>query len=588
MCIPMGIFTRTRTACVIGMMLATPAWSADINPQEQYKTYLTRAQTVEPFTEFGDQISLRDGKVSFRQVDLELTGAGPAIRIIRSTTLDDGLGTEASSGNGMGQWELEIPRIKTVTSNAPPSMRTKPIAATSPVGWQVAAADKNARCTHFTVPDDVVYPTTGIEFSPMNWWFGYQLVDDNGDEHPLFTRTTAMPMQQYKIGTSSNWVVECLPTTANGEPGEGFLATSPDGTRYWFNYLVYTPYDGLNMEFENMPPKGDTMVYSLPRRAASMLVTRVEDRFGNYLTYQYDAGKLTSIVASDGRQVSIGSPGGAITSLTTGTAPNVRTWTYQYTGGLRVTQPDGSSWFYEGNFGRQFFSFYSFDNCSQIYSVEPTDTRQVSVTAPSGAVATFTLQRRIFGRSYVPKFCAGGGGLMNPDAGYALIPRLWTGHAISSKTVRGPGLTPQAWVYTYSPHNGTWAENCVGNTCASTVWTEVEDVTGRHVRSYFSNKWDQTENKLVREETKDAAGVLLKTVEYTYATTPSNAANPFPWPLKVGNFSGYNLNDETGLRWTPMATRTVTQDGQRFSHTVNGFDSWARPTSITKSSAPTP
>ena len=559
-----------------------------ITPPEQYKTYLTRAQTVTPVTEFGDQISLRDGKLSFKNVDVELPGNGPTIRIVRATTLDDGMGTEATSGNAMGGWELEIPRIKTVTSNAPTAMRNQPISATSPVGWQVAATDKNARCTSFSPPAMVSYPMAGIEFSQSHWWFGYQLVDESGNEQPVFRRTTEMPEQRFTIGTASNWVIECLPSTANGEPGEAFLATSPDGTRYWFNYLVYTPYDGLSMEFENMPPKGYTLVYTLPRRAASMLVTRVEDRFGNWLMYHYDVGKLTSISANDGRLVTIGSPGTAISSVTTGSGTNARIWSYQYGTEFTVTQPDGTSWRYTGNFGRQFFSSYSFENCSQIYSTEPNDTRQVSVTTPSGATATFALQRRIFGRSYVPKYCAGASGLMNPDAGYALIPRLWIGHAITSKVVSGPGLAPHGWSYTYSPHNGTWAENCAGNTCAASVWTDVSDSAGKRVRSYFSNKWDQTENKLLREETYNAADTLLRTVEYTYATTPSNAANPYPWPLKVGTFAGYNVNGEVSLRWTPLLTQTVTQDGRRFVHAVNGFDGWSRAVTVTKSSAPVP
>lgn len=580
---------RVKSIVVCSVALASfvvPAWA--VTPPEQYKTYLTRAQTITPVTEFGDQISLRDGKLSFKHVDVELLGNGPPIRIVRSTTLDDGLGTEASSGNAMGGWELEIPRIKTVTSNAPAAMRNQPISATSPVGWQVAAADKNARCTSFVPPATVSYPMAAIEFSQTNWWFGYQLVDEQGDEQPLFRRTVEMPEQRFTIGTASNWVVECLPSTANGEPGEAFLATSPDGTRYWFNYLVYTPYDDLSMEFENMPPKGYTLVYTMPRRAASMLVTRIEDRFGNWLTYQYDAGKLTSISASDGRLVTIGTPGVAISSVTAGAGPDARTWNYQYGAEFVVTQPDGASWRYVGNFGTQFFSSYGFENCSQIYSTEPNDTRQASVTTPSGATATFTLQRRIFGRSYVPKYCAGGGGLMNPDAGYALIPRLWIGHAITSKVVSGPGLATRVWLYTYSPHNGTWAENCAGNTCVASVWTEVAETGGKRVRSYFSNKWDQTENKLLREETYNAADSLLSTVEYTYATTPSNAANPYPWPLKLGTFAGYNLNGEVSLRWTPLLTRTVTQDGRRFVHAVNGFDGWSRAISLTESSTPLP
>lgn len=31
----------------------------------------------------------------------------------------------------------------------------------------------------------------------------------------------------------------CLPSTANDQPSDAFLAIAPDGTRYWLNQLVY-------------------------------------------------------------------------------------------------------------------------------------------------------------------------------------------------------------------------------------------------------------------------------------------------------------------------------------------------------------
>lgn len=58
-----------------------------------------------------------------------------------------------------------------------------------------------------------------------------------------------------------------------------------------------------------------------------MYVTRVQDRFGNSLTYNYSGGLLTSIHGSDGRHVAI--TRGTGVTITVGTAPDTRTWTYQ-------------------------------------------------------------------------------------------------------------------------------------------------------------------------------------------------------------------------------------------------------------------
>ncbi len=86
-----------------------------------------------------------------------------------------------------------------------------------------------------------------------------------------------------------------------------------------------------------------------------MLVSRVEDRFGNWLTYAYSGDLVTDIRASDGRHVAIAYVDGGprISSITVdGGAAGSRTWTYTYTKSTAnivyslttVTQPDGSAW----------------------------------------------------------------------------------------------------------------------------------------------------------------------------------------------------------------------------------------------------
>ena len=96
--------------------------------EDQYKNSLARAQAVEPFTEFGDSVSLRDGTVTFKNVDIELPGTGPTIRIVRSAVIQDGQGGTTTTRNRIGQWELEIPRIQTVTALPDPFLRAAPVA----------------------------------------------------------------------------------------------------------------------------------------------------------------------------------------------------------------------------------------------------------------------------------------------------------------------------------------------------------------------------------------------------------------------------------------------------------------------------
>ncbi|HJR74175.1 MAG TPA: RHS repeat-associated core domain-containing protein [Luteimonas sp.] len=573
-------------ALALAYAASAPVFAYD-TPETQYKTSLTKAQTIDPLGNFGEQVSLRAGTLSFRNVDIELPGTGPTIRIVRTAQLEDGYGTRTSSGNAISGWEFEIPRIKTITADPLPAIRVVPLSPDSPIGWQVPATDKNARCTHFAPPRDIEYPGSTVEFFKHEWWFGYQLVDDQGNEQPLMGRSSELAGQQYKIGTGDNWVVGCLPTTANGEPGEAFQAIAPDGTKYWFNYLTYSGYANLIQVFENQPPKGYDLNYTLPRKSASMLVTRIEDRFGNWVNYSYSGSKLAAITASDGRSVTFSWQSNSV-AVTVGTAPNTRTWTYGPANGygMQVTQPDGSYWGYSGEFWLPLSAPYEFAGCSQVTLFPLSGSRQVSVRAPSGATASFHLDRRFFGRSYAPKYCGKTPTIYDGDPGFSLVPKLWIGYSLTTKTVSGAGLPTQSWNYAYSPHNGSWQNDCPTPTsCTSTVWTQVTEPGGDRTVSHFSNRWDQTENKLVKEETFAAGGTLLRTVDYAYATTPSNAPNPYPWPLSIATFADPLGNNQVNLRWTPLKRRTTTQDGVSFVWEANSYDSWARSTDVSRSSS---
>ena len=129
----------------------------DATTETQYKKRLTESKTVTPFREFGDQVNLRDGTMTFKNTDIALEGTGPTIKVVRAAAVHDNQINRLPTLNNMDAWMLEVPRIKTVTANGSNFTR-QPMEATSPVGWQIGTAtDKNARCSHFSTPGDVTF-----------------------------------------------------------------------------------------------------------------------------------------------------------------------------------------------------------------------------------------------------------------------------------------------------------------------------------------------------------------------------------------------------------------------------------------------
>ncbi|HEY9254922.1 MAG TPA: RHS repeat protein [Stenotrophomonas sp.] len=543
----------------------------DDTTETLYKKRLTQSTTVTAFREFGDQINLRDGTMTFKNVDVLLEGTGPDIKVVRTAQVHDNQINRLPTQNNMGAWMFEIPRIKAVTANGSNFGRA-PMDATSPVGWQIGnAADKNSRCTNFGYPGDVTFGgDRPVEFMDISWFFGYTLVDMDGAEHPLGVRSNQLPAQQYKLGTNDGWVVSCLAQTANGEPGEAFLATSPDGTKFWFDYLSYTDIRGYAEAFPDMPPKGYTLTFTLYRRAAAMLVTRIEDRYGNYLAYSYNAGRLASITSSDGRRVDV-THGNSVTSISTGTG---RTWSYQYadveqTQLSSVVQPDGSSWTYSGDFSGTNYSPNYYHLCTPPSFPGTTVSRMLVVGSPSGATATYGLGDHIFGRSYLVDGCTNGS-QRNPNRYVSL--------AILAKSVTGPSVN-EMWQYQYSPHNASYTSECSAG-CPTEVYTDEITPEGIRKRYVFSNKYDRLENALLRTEVYSSSGVLARRSSNTYAIW--DGAHTWPWPAQYVTTVENPSNYMVAWQIRPLMSRVIEEGGSSYVRNVNSFDVFGRPLSVTR------
>ena len=206
------------------------------------------------------------------------------------------------------------------------------------VSTEVSGLWQDDRCSSNSDPGDVYY--FGNWYLVHEYWNGLkmhipgqsaQTVLDNPQspkKHPTNTRKT----------TNQYWDVACFIVSG---ASEGFIATAPDGTKYTFGKLRYLAASGILKDFKVMG-----------RNRAQMLVTKVEDRFGNVVNYTYTGSNLTSISSNDGRTISISY--GANSKVSSVTA-NGRTWTYgdtTYTGYnydflTSVTWPNGQAWSFD-------------------------------------------------------------------------------------------------------------------------------------------------------------------------------------------------------------------------------------------------
>lgn len=106
-------------------------------------------------------------------------------------------------------------------------------------------------------------------------------------------------LESPKWMTASRARFTCLAATRNGYPGEAFVGHTPDGKKYFFDWGVERPY--ATAKFND--GAANRMV---ARKRVYLLASRVEDRYGNWVTYSYNGYKLNAIESSDGRRIDPG------------------------------------------------------------------------------------------------------------------------------------------------------------------------------------------------------------------------------------------------------------------------------------------
>ncbi len=610
------------SAVLFGSLLSLAHAQSVATPEDEYRKLIRVNEDIQPLGEhpFGESISLYDGSLTFHQTDVSASGNGPLLQFSRKFQIEGIAANVERTEYAFGDWSIELPHLETLAASGYTYTTQGWIQVN---GWQVNALEPNARCTQFAQPLTIsqhIGDSALVPWNPASWWKGYHLVMPGQGSEDMLSNADLATRSAYPVVTKSHWRFSCLGSTANGQPGEGFLAQAPDGTKYWFDQLVYRFAEDMSRPlysddlsdatrphvsfFENLmashtDPVGDllelltgsSLAHAVPaanvlsRKKAVMLVTKIQDRFGNTLMFSYDVnGNLKGITASDGRALAVKYVSGtprvqSVTLQPTAGAP--RTWIYTYSTDGRsltaVTLPDGSQWHYDlTNFNNANLT-PSATGSSCITLGAPGSPNPVtgSITHPSGLTGTFTGKSVRHGRSYVPQDCRGTT-QMNPATpqSYALIPKAWYGFSITQRVLSGAGMPTATWSYSYSPANDSWAD--CGSNCPTTVYSNVVSPDGSTVRSTFSNKFDYTESQLLRTDYyAGAVGVstLLRSEVSDYAA-PTTA----PLPQNVGYNLQSNVNSQQTNKYSPLSKRVITQDGTTYTWQATAFNTYAQVT----------
>ncbi len=593
-------------ACVLVVLMGLPALvkAQSIAIEYEYPKKIEAANRVNPLdsTAFGNATDDATGRTVFSNVDIDLPGnSALPVRLGRKISidyryLDQELG-------GIGNWDIEVPYIESTFSKL--------------YGWSVApesSPNRYKRCSYPQAP-----MVQGGVFLPHEVSHGYRihvpgLIDDS-----LSVDTTAYA--DPTDGKQYPWILKsmdrlgCLPSLKTGQPGEGFVLLTKSGVRYYFDYMVERKATTLRKG-----PKGchgfDSLCHSMQvsRTRLFLLATRAEDRFGNYVNYNYSQGRLVSIDSNDGRAITIQYGASTITATAAG-----RVWTYTLQNGhlVTVTNPDNSKWNYlpfgqpsyvsgweEGVVNLPPESFDPDYECLQYPSMYIFGN-YFQVTHPSGALANFSFDGMNFGRSQVMYMC--NISYITGDIGFASIatPNYFGVYSLVKLEVSGPGAPLETTVFQYDnefydycdqiiPANGQYATarchepQCADGQCVDPVgrWVTTVRPDGSKIRKRFGVIYGKNEGRLLAEQVLDAAGSVLRQTNYEYmpeSAFPGQAFAPYY------GISPTSMDPMTSMIRPVIKTETI-EGGVTFKSEValcNGatycFDAFARPTKNKKS-----
>ncbi|WP_024891712.1 hypothetical protein [Luteimonas huabeiensis] len=542
-------------------------------PFEEYDQRVNAARNITALDSgaFGERVSGFDGATSFEMDDIVLEGnnrlpvaLGRKIAIqsraqLRFSFEDHFLG-------GFGDWDINIPHVETLVA--------------AQQGWAVGPPSDAARFNRCSRVSPPFVHENSLYFHWHDFWDGYTLSLPGVGGGQLMERVAGAHGDP-SDGRSYPWVVNgnirvrCVGATKNGYPGEAFAAVTPDGLTYYLDWAI----ERAQFILKKYDPTNRRNI-GLGRKRVYLAATRIEDRFGNWVSYTYNGDKLQSITSSDGRSIALGWNGETIVSAT---ASGGRTWRYAYvkdtigaTNLASVVNPDGGAWRY---------SFSNFMSDPLVLRPDPEvhynpcdtssdlgrefDSVDYRVEHPSGAVGTFSFDHEsVWRTSNYDNLCPG---LLGPT-----WYELWS---LKSKRVEGVGVPPQT--HTYAIDFSVGANGAKWNATTRPDGTTLRSQYGTTISTVAiggQNVLSGNETLLLAEEILDANGAVRETREYTYAHNPTVGLG---FPSRLGaRLTRVPLADEV-IR--PRIQSRIVRSGEEFVSTVQQFDAYARPRVVAKS-----
>lgn len=386
---------------------------------ETYDEVIKGAQSIEPSgnAAFGDETNLFDGQTSFRIADITAkTKSGLDVSLRRKLSLNNrDTGTAPHSyeiplGVLDSVWQLDTPYMHGIFESA---------------GWVSYNNNPNTRCSEGvgTAPRPVYGwgPFYNTIFNSLDYWSGNSInIPSIGEEaawnirHDRLANTMPSNGDIYKGVTKSNWFVSCIPSLRRGN-GEGFKVTLPNGVSYDFDWMVEVGAPPIMAK--RCMQSGCSNQVALPRKHVYIYATKVTDRHGNWVKYEYDGShphRLNRVLSNDGAQIDIAYLNNRINSATS----HGRTWGYSYDNGVfSVIQPDGARW--TSSYTQYFESLARSDyerlwmggctvNVRDMTSNSPPaigNHASITITSPSGASGKFDFRKIIHGTNNTLGYC---------------------------------------------------------------------------------------------------------------------------------------------------------------------------------------
>ncbi|WP_306523865.1 RHS repeat domain-containing protein [Rheinheimera sp.] len=434
----------------------------------------------------GESVDLSSGALSFQMTDMQIPGNFPAEVAIRRRHHDKNF-THRNTAE-FGDWGLSVPAIHNTLFY---------VGGVLQGFW---GRGKECSASSQQMPPAYMYQGSLIE--AFQYWNGVTLNVGSSAEK-LIAATSADAVYT----TKSNWRISCYPRTSG--IGEGFKATSPDGTIYYFE----------------VPHMVRAAMWSYPQAhlyQVFMRVSKVSDRFGNEVFYNYEkrqmpsglqSNNLVSISSSDGRLITLKYEHETEPYLVTSITSNGKTWHYHYVGEHiftldKVVLPDQSYWDY---------------NLSQLSEVEPYNgdlpnsergecnllgyrEAEGFIKHPLGMKAVFKTRSILHGRTGTPT-------RSRDNYETYEVARCYLTMSVISKSLTGAGINFN-WSYDYSQNKGAYigqekqsaGVTINGYDSGDLKTTKVTAPDGSITEHVFYRKWDYLDGTEVATIYRDTDG----------------------------------------------------------------------------------